>query len=226
MITLAPAGGVELYLYIARSLLVGAWVTIVCALGALAISVAAAALLAGAQSFGGRLVRGLVGAYVEFFRAIPVLTLLFVLYFGLATLGVKLSPITASIIGLGINGAAYCTEIFRAGINAVPRGQVEAARAVGMRRWQVMRWIVLPQAVRIVLPALTNLAINLLKNTSVASAVAAPEVMFLARNLVNETYLSPQIYMSVCVVYLCISVPMMKLAAWLETRVGVTEAKR
>lgn len=218
--------GVDLHLYILGTLVVGAGVTIVCTAGALVLSVAAAALLAGLQSFGGLAARICVFVYVELFRAIPVLTLLFILYFGLATLGVKLSPIPAAILGLGLNGAAYCTEIFRAGIQAVPSGQAEAARAIGMRRWQVMRWIVLPQAIRIVLPALTNLAINLLKNTSVASAVAAPEVMFLARNLVNETYLSPQIYLSVCLVYLLISVPMMKLAGWLETHVGVTAAKR
>ena len=226
MTSLAPLGGIDLYVYIARTLIIGAWVTIVCTIGALLVAICAAALLASAQRFGGRAMRVLVFTYVEFFRAIPVLTLLFILYFGLATLGVKLSPIPAAIIGLGINGAAYCTEIFRAGIQAVPSGQTEAAQAIGMRRWQVMRWIVLPQAVRIVLPALTNLAVNLLKNTSVASAVAAPEIMFLARNLVNETYLSPQIYISVCIVYLCISVPMMKLAGWLELRVGVTDAKR
>jgi len=226
MTALALPTGVDLHLYILGTLLAGAGVTVVCTAGALVLSVAAAALLAGLQSFGGVAARVCVFAYVEFFRAIPVLALLFILYFGLATIGLKMSPMPAAILGLGLNGAAYCTEIFRAGILAVPSGQSEAARAIGMRRWQVMRWIVLPQAVRIVLPALTNLAINILKNTSVASAVAAPEIMFLARNLVNETYLSPQIYLSVCLVYLLISVPMMKLAGWLETRVGVTAAKR
>lgn len=223
---MAPAGGSELYAYIVEALLIGAWVTIVVGLGAMLVSVAAAAVLASLHSFSGRITRGLVYIFVEFFRAIPVLTLLFILYFGLATLGFRLGSITAAIIGLGINGTAYCTEIFRAGIEAIPRGQVEAAQSIGLRRAQVMRYVVLPQAVRLVLPALTNLSIQILKNTSVASAVAAPEIMLRARNLVNETYLSPEIYFSVCIVYLCMTLPMMRFAAWLETRVGVTAAKR
>jgi His/Glu/Gln/Arg/opine family amino acid ABC transporter permease subunit len=222
---MSAPGGIELYLYIARVLVTGAKVTIEVTLGSLVFSMAVAALLAGCQSFAGGLTRGLVRAYVELFRAVPVLTQLFIIYFGLATLGIRLDSISAAVLGLGINGSAYCTEIFRAGITAIPSGQVEAARAMGLRRWQIFRLVILPQAVRLVLPPLTNFAVQLLKNTSVASAVAAPEVMLLARNLVNETFKSPEIYLSVCVVYLCISLPMMRLASWLELRLGVTQAR-
>ena len=218
--------GIDLYLYILRVLATGAWVTIEVAIGSLLLSMAVAAPLANAQSFGGPLLRGIIRVYVEVFRAVPVLTQLFIIYFGLATIGLKLSSITAAILGLGLNGSAYCAEIFRAGIEAVPRGQTEAARSLGLRRWQVFRLVVLPQAVRTVLPPLTNFSIQLLKNTSVASAVAAPEIMLLARNLVNETFLSPQIYLSVCLVYLCISLPMIKLAGWLEVRMGSFEPTR
>src|SRR5229473_940670 len=217
--------GIELYFYIFRMLLKGAGVTIEVALGSLLFSVLVAMLLAGCQSFGGLITRGLVRLYVEIFRAIPVLTQLFIIYFGLATLGIKLASVPAAILGLGLNGAAYCTEIFRAGIGAIASGQSEAARSLGLRRWQVLRHVILPQAVRVVLPPLTNFSVQLLKNTSVASAVAAPEIMLLARNLVNETFLSPQIYLSVCLVYLCISLPMMRLASWLETHLGAGETR-
>jgi len=218
--------GIDLYLYIVRVLFTGALVTIEVAVGSLLFSMIVAAPLANARAFGGPVLRGIIRAYVEVFRAVPVLTQLFIIYFGLATLGLKLGSITAAVIGLGLNGSAYCAEIFRAGIEAVPRGQSEAARSLGLRRWQIFRLVVLPQAVRMVLPPLTNFSIQLLKNTSVASAVAAPEVMLLARNLVNETFLSPQIYFAVCLVYLCISLPMIKLAGWLEGRMGDFEARR
>lgn len=223
---MAVEQGIDLYLYIMRVLFMGAVVTIEVAVGSLLLSMVLAVLLANVQSFGGPFLRGIIRVYVEVFRAVPVLTQLFIIYFGLATLGLKLGSITAAIIGLGLNGSAYCAEIFRAGIEAVPGGQVEAARTLGLRRWLVFRLVVLPQAVRTVLPPLTNFSVQLLKNTSVASAVAAPEVMLLARNLVNETFLSPQIYLSVCVVYLCISLPMIKLAEWLETRMGSFESRR
>jgi len=223
---MAHEQGIDLYFYIIRVLATGALVTIEVAVGSLLFSMLVAALLANAQSFGGPIIRGVIRVYVEVFRAVPVLTQLFIIYFGLATLGLKLGSITAAIIGLGLNGSAYCAEIFRAGIEAVPRGQSEAARSLGLRRWQVFRLVVLPQAVRTVLPPLTNFSIQLLKNTSVASAVAAPEIMLLARNLVNETFLSPQIYLSVCVVYLCISLPMIQLASWLEARTGAFEARK
>ncbi|MCC6471880.1 MAG: amino acid ABC transporter permease [Alphaproteobacteria bacterium] len=223
---MAHEQGIDLYLYIIRVLATGAWVTIEVAVGSLLFSMLVAAPLANAQSLGGPTVKAIIRVYVEVFRAVPVLTQLFIIYFGLATLGLKLGSITAAIIGLGLNGSAYCAEIFRAGIEAVPRGQTEAARALGLRRWQVFRLVVLPQAVRMVLPPLTNFSIQLLKNTSVASAVAAPEIMLLARNLVNETFLSPQIYLSVCLVYLCISLPMIRLAGWLERRTGAFESRQ
>jgi His/Glu/Gln/Arg/opine family amino acid ABC transporter permease subunit len=223
---MAVEQGVDLYLYIFRVLVTGAWVTVEVAVGSLLLSMIVAALLANVQSFGGPVLRGIIRVYVEVFRAVPVLTQLFIIYFGLATLGLKFGSVAAAIIGLGLNGSAYCAEIFRAGIEAVPRGQIEAARSLGLRRWLVFRLVVMPQAVRTVLPPLTNFSVQLLKNTSVASAVAAPEIMFLARNLVNETFLSPQIYLSVCLVYLCISLPMMRLAGWLESRMGAFEARR
>lgn len=217
--------GFDLYLYIVRVLITGVETTIAVTLGSLVLSMVVAALFAGCYRFGGQFTRVLVQSYVEFFRAVPVLTQLFVIYFGLATIGIRLDSISAAILGLGINGSAYCTEIFRGGVDAIPHGQTEAAYAVGLSSWQVFRLIILPQAVRLVLPPLTNFTVQLLKNTSVASAVAAPEVMLLAHNLVNETFHSPEIYLCVCLVYLCISLPMMRFASWLEFRLGATGAR-
>ena len=206
--------------YLLETLLLGVQMTIVVTVGGCIVAIALGAL--GAVLRTGRLVllRALGTLYVDVFRAVPVLTQLFIIYFGLAELGVKLDPIPAAIIGFGINGGAYLTEVFRAGIEAVHRGQNEAALAIGMTRAQALRIIVLPQAMRVVLPPLGNYAIGLLKDTSVASSVAAPELSFRAHMLVDQTYLSTQIYLTVAALYLAMSLPLAHLVHRLERRMG------
>ena len=149
-----------------------------------------------------------------------MLTQLFVIYFGLAAIGIRLSPIPAAIAGFGLNGGAYLTEVFRGGLEAVGRGQVEAAQALGLGRLRILRLILLPQAFRITLPALVNFAIGLLKDTSLASAVAAPELSFNARMLVDRTFLSTQIYALVAFLYLAMSLPLALLGRRLERRLA------
>jgi len=155
-------------------------------------------------------------AYIELMRGTPALTQLFIIYFGLADIGLGMPPLAAAIVGLGANGAAYLAEVYRAGIHAIHRGQREAALSLGLTPADVMRFVILPQAVRIMLPPFCNYAIQLLKDTSLVSAVAAPEIMFRARNLVMETYLSMQIYLLVAAIYLAISIPLSHLSARLQ----------
>jgi polar amino acid transport system permease protein/cystine transport system permease protein len=167
-----------------------------------------------------RLLRAAVAIYVDVFRAIPVLTQLFIIYFGLTEIGIRLDPIPAAIVGFGINGGAYMTEVFRAGIESVHQGQLEAAQMLGMTRLAAMRIIILPQAMRVVLPPLGNFAIGLLKDTALASAVAAPELMFRARNLVDKTFLATQIFSATAVIYLAMSLPLGYLTRRAEARVS------
>jgi polar amino acid transport system permease protein/cystine transport system permease protein len=167
-----------------------------------------------------RLLRAAVAVYVDVFRAIPVLTQLFIIYFGLTEIGIRLDPIPAAIVGFGINGGAYMTEVFRAGIESVHQGQLEAAQMLGMTRLAAMRIIILPQAMRVVLPPLGNFAIGLLKDTALASAVAAPELMFRARNLVDKTFLATQIFSATAVIYLAMSLPLGYLTRRAEARVS------
>ena len=201
-------------------LLTGVVSTIVITLGGLVLAICLGLVFAVCNALPSRLLRAIARIYVEVFRAVPVLTQLFVIYFGLAQLGLRLEPLTAAILGFGINGGAYLTEVFRAGIEAIGRGQIEAGFAVGMTRLQAMRYLVLPQAIRVVLPPLGNFAVGLLKDTSVASAVAAPELSFRARMLVDQTFLSTQIYLMVAVLYLCMSLPLSRLTRALERRMG------
>ncbi len=183
---------------------------------AVALGLIAGALL-GARS---RAIRAAVRVYVDVFRAVPVLTQLFILYFGLVEIGVRLEPLEAAIIGFGINGGAYLAEVFRAGILSVHHGQTEAAQMLGMTRLAVLRIVVLPQAMRVALPSLANYVIGLLKDSTLASAVAAPELMFLARKLVDRTFLGPQIFLTVAVIYLAMSLPLGQLTRLAEARAG------
>jgi polar amino acid transport system permease protein len=160
-----------------------------------------------------RLAGGLVGRsaflYVEIVRGVPALTLLFLIYFGLAPVGIVLNSFAAAVVALGLNGAAYLAEVYRSGIQAVDPGQREAAQMLGMRRRQVMREIILPQAVPIVLPPMGNYLVSLLKDTSIASLISAPELMLRSRDLAGTYYLPMEYYLLAGAMYLVMAWPLM-----------------
>jgi len=168
------------------------------------------------QRAGIRWLNWIITAYVEVFRNTPVLTQLFIIYFGLPYLGYKIPSFFAAIIGLGLNGGAVLAEVFRAGIAAIHSGQREAALSVGMTPWMSLRYIILPQTWRITLPPVGNYAIALFKDTAVVSAIAAPEIMFFARNLVTSTFDTGTIYAMVAILYFILAFPMARLVDRLE----------
>ena len=201
-------------------LLVGAVTTVVVTAGGFVVAVLIGLACAIMLRLRSRLLHAAIAVYVDVFRAVPVLTQLFIIYFGLTEIGIRLDPIPAAIVGFGINGGAYLTEVFRAGIESVHQGQLEAAQMLGMTRLAAMRIIILPQAMRVVLPPLGNFAIGLLKDTALASAVAAPELMFRARNLVDKTFLATQIFSVTAVIYLAMSLPLGYLTRRAEAHVS------
>ena len=211
---------VERFPEIIRLLLDGVGMTVIVTAGSLVVSILLGIVFAAFRTSESRALRAVTHVYIEVFRSVPVLTQLFIIYFGLASVGIRLSPIPAALVGFGLNGGSYLTEVFRAGIEAIDRGQTEAALAIGMTRFAALRIIVLPQALRVVLPSLANFAIGLLKETSLASAVAAPELSFNAGMLVRQTYLSTQIYACVAILYLAMSLPLSFLTRALERRVA------
>ncbi len=157
--------------------------------------------------------------YTDVMRGTPALVQIFIIYFGLSDLGIEFDPVTAAIVGLGMNGAAYVGEIYRAGIEAIHRGQVEAALSLGMTPARAMRYIILPQALRLMLPPLCNYAILLVKDTAIISTIAAPEIMFEARRLVQATFMysiSGQIYLLCAGFYLALTLPLSQVAKRLE----------
>lgn len=154
--------------------------------------------------------------YTEVVRGMPSLTLLLLLYFGLPSFGISFRATDAAVLGLGLNGAAYVSEIYRAGIQAIELGQIEAAQMIGMRHHQVLRYVVLPQAFRIVLPPMGNFSIALLKDTSVASLISAPELMLQARDLTSEYFMPLQIYLVAGVLYFAMALPLSLIVRRLE----------
>ena len=165
-----------------------------------------------------RLLEIMVDIYVEIFRGIPPLAQLFIIYFGLAHVGVKLEPAPAAVLGLGLIGGAMLTEVFRSGLNALHFGQREAALAIGMTPMMDLRYIIFPQATRITLPPLGSYAIGLLKDTSIVSAIAAPEIMFYARNLVTSTFQTTLIYILAALLYFILSFPLARVVDRLERK--------
>jgi polar amino acid transport system permease protein/cystine transport system permease protein len=202
--------------YFLAVILDGAVTTVEVTVGALILAIVVGLIVALVRIGGGPASK-LAVAYIEFLRGTPVLAQLFILYFGLVEVGlVTLEPLQAAVLGLGLNGGAYLAEVFRAGIQAIHREQVEAALSVGLTPLNAMRRVILPQAFRIVLPPIGNFSIGLLKDTAVVSAVAAPEIMFRARQLTTETFQSGQIYLIAALVYLGLSLPLSQVVRRLE----------
>jgi His/Glu/Gln/Arg/opine family amino acid ABC transporter permease subunit len=199
-------------------LLEGAVVSAEVTAGALIVATVLGLMFALFSLAPNRVLYCLARGWIELVRGTPALTQLFVLYFGLADYGLQLPPLAAAIIGLGINGSAYLAEIFRSGIQAVGHGQTEAALSLGLTPFWAARDVVLPQAARMMVPPFVNYGVQLLKDTSLVSSIAAPEIMFRARNLVMETYDSMTIYLLVAAIYLAISIPLSQLASYLQTK--------
>ena len=161
-------------------------------------------------------------AFIDVFRSIPVLVLLFVVYYALPFAGIRLSSFTSAASAISMVSAAYSAEIIRAGIEAIPKGQFEAARALGLHFMSTMRKVILPQAIRIVVPPLTSNAINVMKDTALASVVAMPDLLKQA-NQAQALAANPTPLIVAAVIYLMILRPLVRLVGLLEKRLSRTE---
>lgn len=203
-------------------LLIAAKVTVQVSLGAFMFAIATGLILATLRYLLPiALIRVPIAVFVEIFRNVPSLTHLFIIYFGLAYVGIRFGSISSAIIALGLIGGATLTDVFRAGFEAVHAGQREAALAVGMTPRLAFREIILPQTWRVTLPPIGNYAVQLVKDTSLVAAIAAPEVMFTARNLVVTTFETSIIYAFAAGVYLLLCLPLSRLARTLEQRMAI-----
>jgi polar amino acid transport system substrate-binding protein len=193
--------------------------TIVISTLAMALAVVGGLLLSVARKYGGGMLRTLAGTYVEVFRGTPVLLQLYVLYYGLAPI-LTLHAFTAAVVGLGMNYAAYEAEIYRAGLEAVPLGQTEAALSLGMSRPQALQRIVLPQALRVALPGIANDFIALLKDSSLVSVITVVELtkQMTITAVDVRSWLGPGLLCAA--LYLALSYPLSRLAQRLERRLA------
>jgi len=198
-------------------LLQGLWVTIKLSLVVIPIGMLGGLVIAVLSSLRRRWLNVFLIAYVDFFRAFPPLVLLLFIYYGLPFLKIELPAITAVAIGFLLNNSSYYGEIFRAGIESVPRGQWEAARSTGVTWFQTMRLVVLPQAVRNVLPDLISNTMEVVKLTTLASVVAIPELLNAARNAQALTY-NPTPIVLAALMYLALLWPIVRLISRLEHR--------
>ncbi len=189
----------------ADELLRGAWLTI--QLSAIAMGLGLVVAIGGAlgKTMGPRPVRWLVDVYVELIRNTPFLVQIFIVFFGLPSAGLRLSANQAALIAMVVNVGAYATEIVRAGIETIHKGQIEAGLALGLRPLQVFRYVVLFPAIKTIYPALTSQFTLLMLSSSVVSAISAEELTAIANNIQSRTFRSFEIYLIVTAMYLAMS---------------------
>ena len=187
-------------------LLLGAWLTL--RLSALAMILGLAVGIAGAQATtsSSRLLRGMVQCYVEAIRNTPFLVQLLLIYLGLPSLGLRLTPDQAALLAMVVNLGAYATEIVRAGIEAVPKGHIEAGLSLAMTKWEVLRRIVLNQAFRKIYPALSSQIIIVMLGSSVVSQISAEDLTYAANFVQSRNFRAFEVYVVAAAIYLLLAI--------------------
>jgi len=199
-------------------LLEGLRLTVLVTAGCLVLSTALGLVWALMRVSGIKPLVLLATGIVNVIRGIPIIVQLFFIYFVLPDVGIKLSALQAGIIGLGIAYSAYQAENFRAGIEAIDFGQIEAAQSLGMGCGMTMRRVILPQAFRIVLPPYGNTMIMMLKDSSQASTITVAELALKGQMIAASTFKNGTVFTLVALLYLCMSIPLIALVGWLERR--------
>ncbi len=200
-------------------LLNGFMLTILCWLLGTVFSMLLGLIISLAQRYGPRPLRWLIQAYIEVIRGTPFLVQLFVLYYGGPLLGLRLDALPAGILGLTVYGSPYFAEIFRSGFLAVPLGQLEAARAIGMSEPTIIRRILLPLSLVSALPALINFSIILTKETVILSIITVPELMYSVQRMSTETFRYLEANFVLALFFWALVETISRFGRWLETRV-------
>jgi len=200
-------------------LLVGLWITLEISLASLVLALALGLVAGLARVSANPAARNLATTYVELIRGTPLLVQIFIFYFFIGTV-LDLSPFTAGVAALSVFSGAYVAEIVRAGIEAVPRGQMEAARSLGMGAAQAMRWVILPQALRKSLPPLAGQFISLVKDSSLVSIIAITDLTKAGREIVSSTFAPFEVWFTVALMYLALTGALSLLVRRLERRLA------
>lgn len=196
----------------------GAPMTLLISVAGMALAVAFGLVLALTNLYAPRPAAYLARAYIEVFRGTPLLIQLYLIFYGLPNIGIRLTPLAAAIIGLGLNYAAYEAENYRAGIQSIPKGQMEAALSLGMARSQALRYVIVPQAMRLVIPPVTNDFIALFKDSSIVSVITMVELTKIYGQLASTYYDYIGVGLLTAAIYFLMGLPFVRLARWVEAR--------
>lgn len=192
--------------------------TISIALVGIVLSIIVGIICAVIQYYKVSVLRRIVSIYIELSRNTPLLVQLFLLYFGLPKVGIKLESVTCAIIGLTFLGGSYMAEAFRSGLESVEKIQTESGLSIGLSRIQIMRHIILPQALSVSIPAICANIIFLIKETSVFSVVALADLMYVAKDLIGLYYNTDEALLMLVIAYLILLLPISIIATLLERR--------
>ncbi|MEO8741113.1 MAG: amino acid ABC transporter permease [Casimicrobiaceae bacterium] len=206
------------------ALLAGTATTILLTVATMAIAVPCGMLVAILRLYGWAPLRALATGYVELFRNLPLILVVFWAFYVLPILtGIGLSPLATGLAALALNVTAYNAETFRAGINSIRRGQVEAAMAIGMNRTQALRRVIVPQALRRILPVLASTWVSLFKDTSLVSVIAVSELAYASMQIRAQTFRVLEMLTAMAAIYWLLGYPQAKLVDWIQRRFAVTE---
>ena len=203
-----------------KILIPGLTVTIPLTVISFALAMVIAIVVALIQFAKVRVLKDIARFYVWVIRGTPLLVQLFVVFYGLPNIGILINPFPAAIIVFAINEGAYCAETIRAGLEAVPYGQMEAGECIGMSYMQIMRRILLPQAVRISFPTLANSIISMVKDTSLAANITVTEMFMATQRIVARTYEPLALYIEVGIIYLIFCTVLTKVQRFGEKKLG------
>ena len=203
-----------------RILIPGLTVTIPLTVISFALALVIAIVVALIQYAKVRVLKDIARFYVWVIRGTPLLVQLFVVFYGLPNIGILIDPFPAAVIVFAINEGAYCAETIRAGLEAVPYGQMEAGECIGMSYMQIMRRILLPQALRISFPTLANSVISMTKDTSLAANITVTEMFMATKRIVARTYEPLALYIEVGIIYLIFCTVLTRLQRYGEKKLG------
>ncbi len=200
---------------------VGVEVTVAYTVGTVLLGLVLGLLIGLGRLSRSRLVNIPLVALIEVFRCTPLLVQIIWFYYALPVIvNIQIPAVVAATLVLSLYTAAFYAEIFRGGIASIERGQWDAARAVGLRRWHVMRLVVLPQAVRRMVPPFLNQSIIQLKNTSLVSTIAVPDLLYQGTLITGDTFRPLEVYTTVAVIYFALLFPLTRLVQWYEARLS------
>lgn len=197
-------------------LLVGAWQTIELSCAAMVLGLIVSIICAVGKTSGPKPIRFVIDAYIEIIRNTPFLVQIFFIFFGLPSAGLRMSPNSAALLALVVNFGAYGTEIIRAGIESIHKGQVEAGTALGLSRLQIFRYVIMKPALRTVYPSLTSQFIYLMLTSSVVSVISANELAAAGNDLQSATFASFEVYIVITLMYLVMSIGFSAIFALIE----------